>query len=281
MVGHGAPISNVFSTQFLTLTWHSLFGAIAVFAAVYCTDRWGQQVGFRKGIVADVALWAVISGLIGARIVAVADDWTFYSQNPLDILKVWQGGIAIYGAFAGGVIGGSVYAFLKRYPVRYLLDLAAPSLVLAQAIGRIGDIINGDHYSTPSHLPWAVVYTNPASPGRFGPYGPLTPTHPAVAYELLAGVAAFGLLLFLRGRLKPAGALFAVTAALYAGIRLAFSFIRLDSHSHILGLNQQGFISVVVLAGAFLTLVLLRPRFGPRDCHPPAGFQEATEARPT
>jgi len=239
----------------LMITWHSLISALSVVLAVYLIDRWGKKAGLQAGMVGSVATWAIPGGIIGARVVHVIDNWGFYSANPGQIIAVWNGGIAIYGAIAGGVVAGAGYALWRRYPVGRLLDLSAPALILAQGVGRIGDLINGEHFSTPSDLPWAVVYTHPASPG-FG----YQPSHPAVGYEMLADLALFGVLWSLRDRLRPEGALFGLYAALYATIRLAFSPLRMDSNTYALGLSQQGWASVVVLAGALIFLFYLKPK---------------------
>ena len=240
----------------LLLTWHSVFTVVSVFVAVYLIRRWGRQAGLTQGMVSSVATWAIPGGIVGARLVHVLDNWGYYTANPEQIIAIWNGGIAIYGAIAGGVAAGAAYAAWQGFPVRRLLDISAPGLILGQGIGRIGDLINGEHFSTPTSLPWAVVYTHPASPGYGRP-----PTHPAVGYEMLADLALFGVLWALRGRLRPDGSLFALYAALYAAIRLPLSFLRLDSNSAALGLNQQGWISVFVLAGALATLFYLKPRF--------------------
>lgn len=239
------------------VTWHSLITALSVVLAVYLIDRWGRRGGIPDGVVSSVATWAIPGGIIGARLLYVLDNWGFYSANPGQIVAVWNGGIAVYGAIAGGVVAGAAYAVWKRYPVRRLLDLSAPALILAQGVGRVGDLINGEHFSTPSNLPWAVVYTNPASPGVGMP-----PSHPAVGYEMLADFALFGVLWLVRGRLRPEGSLFALYAALYAVIRLAFSPLRLDSNTYALGLSQQGWASVVVLVGAIVALLYLKPQLG-------------------
>ena len=239
----------------LMVTWHSVLSAAAIVLAVYLVGRWGKQAGLRDGIVLSVAWWAIPGGIIGARLLYVVDNWGFYSVHPERIVAVWSGGIAVYGAFAGGALAGAAYAAWKRFPVRQLLDLSAPALALAQAVGRVGDLINGEHFSTPSSLPWAVVYTPPDSPGFGRP-----PTHPAVGYEMLADLALFGLLFMLRDKLRPTGSLFMLFAALYAAIRLPLSFLRLDGNSSALGLNQQTWASVVVLAVGLGLLIYLRPR---------------------
>lgn len=238
------------------VTWHSFITAISVVIAVVLIGRWAKQSGLKDDMVSSVAMWAIPGGIIGARLVHVIDNWGYYSTNPGQIIAVWSGGIAIYGAIAGGVIAGAAYAAWKGFPVRRLLDISAPGLIIAQGIGRIGDLINGEHFSTLTDLPWGVVYTHPVSPGYGRP-----PTHPAVGYEMLADFALFGLLWVLRGRLRPEGSLFALYAALYGAIRFPLSFLRLDSNTMVLGLNQQAWISLLVLAGAVVALLLLRPRF--------------------
>ena len=237
------------------LAWHSVFTLIPVVMAVYLIGRWAVSNGFSDDVVPSVAMWAIPGGIVGARLVHVVDNWSYYAANPSLIPAIWSGGIAIYGALAGGLVAGATYAALKGIPVRRLLDIAAPALILGQAVGRIGDLINGEHFSTSADLPWSIVYTNPASPGYGRP-----PSHPAVGYEMLADLLLFGLLYGLRGRLRPDGSLFTLYALGYAAIRLPLSFLRLDSYSAALGMNQQGWISLLVLLAASATLVILKPR---------------------
>lgn len=238
------------------LTWHSAITAVSVLLAVFLIGRWAKREGLGDEIVFAVAPWAIAGGLIGARLLHVADNWTYYSSNPGQIPAIWSGGIAIFGAIAGGTLAGGAYAAWKRFPVRRLLDTSAPGLILAQGIGRLGDLVNGEHLSKPTDLPWAIAYTHPASPGFGQP-----PAHPAVGYEMLADLAFFGILWWLRGRLRPAGTLFAVYAGGYALIRLPLSFLRLDSNSVLLAINQQGWVSVIALAGAAIALLIFKPEF--------------------
>ena len=243
---------NMVHVGSLKVTWHSFFGLLSIVLAYYLTVRWARSAGIADGVIQSVGLWAILGGMLGARVVHVADQWGYYSANPGQIVAVWNGGIAIWGAVFGGVMAGSIYAARKGFPIARILDLTAPALILAQAVGRIGDIINGEHFSGFTNLPWAVVYTNPDSPG-FG----RAPSHPAVAYEMLADLALFALLWVLRGRLRTPGALFAVYAAVYSVIRFSLSFIRYDSHSSLLGLNQQGYLSIPVFVAAVVALVVL------------------------
>ncbi len=247
---------NLLHFRGLTITWHSLVTVVSIGLAVFLISRWARNEGLDDKMVPAIAPWAILGGIVGARLLFVLDNWGFFRVNPWQMLAVWSGGIAVYGAIAGGVVAGTLYALHKRFPVRRLLDLAAPALILVQGIGRLGDLINGEHFSSASTLPWAVRYSNPESPA-FG----MSAQHPAVAYEMLADFALFGVLWFLRRRLKPDGTLFVLYAMLYSLIRLPLSLLRQDSASGAFGLNQQGWAAMVVLAGALTLWLKLRPQW--------------------
>ena len=145
----------------------------------------------------SASMWAIIGGIIGARLLHVIDFWDeVYQQDFIRIFRVWEGGIAIFGAISGGFVGGSLYllirnsnwflaiwrpfSFLFGEPnkadlprIGHLADVTAPALLVAMAIGRIGDIINGEHFAKITDLPWGVIYTHPDSPG-VGASAPLT-----------------------------------------------------------------------------------------------------------
>ncbi len=266
----------------LVITWHAFFAVVALYVAVWLVAYLARRSGMDDNMVWSTALWAIPAGIVGARIVHVEDYWSYYRANPGQIIAIWNGGIGIYGAFIGGVLGGWAYAMWRHFPVARLLDLSAPALALGQAIGRIGDLINGEHYSSVTSLPWGVVYTNPSSPGYYlnitcppyehQPCPPAVPTpmHPAVGYELLADMAIFGLLYWTLGRFKPQGTVFALFWLLYGAARFLLSFIRFDSYSAYLGINQQGWISLFVFVGALIALAIRRPSWVPRPVAPPA-----------
>ncbi len=234
------------------LSWHGLFMAIAIVVGVWLPARLVAKAGLSVDRLYSMALWGVPGGIIGARLVHVIDYWGIYSANPGAILAFWQGGLAIWGGILGGTLTVLIFARVTGFPLARYADLAALGLILAQAIGRIGDIINGEHISTATGLPWGVVYTHPNSPA----YG-LPPTHPAVAYELLMDLFIFGILWKLRGRLRPDGSLFLLYLSLYSFGRFFLSFLRLDSNTVFLFLSQPQWISLLVLAAA-LPLLLSR-----------------------
>ncbi|MBI4330679.1 MAG: prolipoprotein diacylglyceryl transferase [Chloroflexi bacterium] len=238
-----------------SLSWHSLFTMVAMLVSIWLTVRLARSQPLVNTI-SSLAPWAILGGIVGARLVHVVDYWSVYAANPAAIFAVWEGGLALWGGILGGTLAALVYGKLTRTRIAVIADLAAPGLILAQAIGRIGDIINGEHFSTATDLPWGVVYTHPNSPA----YG-LPPAHPEVAYELLMDLLIFGLLWKLRGRVGRDGNLFLVYLAAYSFGRFLFSFLRLDSNTVFLGLNQAQWISLSVL-GIAVPILFLRQRRG-------------------
>ena len=232
------------------LSWHGLLMAIAIAVAVWLSARLVARAGLSMDTFYVLAVWGILGGIIGARLVHVIDYWDVYLANPGSILAFWGGGRATWGGIRGGTITLVIFARIKGFSLAPYADQMAPGLILAQAIGRIGDIINGEHISTTTGLPWGVVYTHPNSPG----YG-LPPVHPAVAYELLMDLFIFGILWKLRGRIRPDGSLFLFYLTLYSTGRFFLSFLRLDSNTVFLSLNQAQWISLLVLAVALPLLI--------------------------
>ena len=126
------------------LGWHGIFTALAVAGGVWLALRLGARRGISPELVSTVATWAVVGGIIGARLFHVLDHLPQYAQDPLSALAVWQGGIAVYGAFIGGVVAGGFAAWRAKADPWPLLDIAAPAMLVGQAIGRLGCLSNGD-----------------------------------------------------------------------------------------------------------------------------------------
>jgi phosphatidylglycerol:prolipoprotein diacylglycerol transferase len=254
----------------LLLTWHGVFVAIGIALGVWVAVKMADRVGFIEDDSYTIALVAVVAGIIGARVLFVAENWNLFSDKPLDVFRINEGGISIYGALIGGVVVAMLYnqwglmvfapvispvmfmwvvlrrglraplvalgagldairTLLRngiaapRLPIRAGLDAAAFGMILGQGIGRIGDIINGEHLAKTTDLPWAVVYTHANSPS-FG----LAPQQPAVAYEFLGDLIIFGLLFLFWRFYKRDGLVFFTYAFLYSAMRVGTSALRLD-----------------------------------------------------
>ena len=257
---------NLVNAGGFLLSWHGVFTFVAVAAAVFLVVRWGSREGMVADVLYSASMWAIIGGVIGARALHVIDFWDeIYQYDILRVFRVWEGGIAIFGAISGGFVGGSLYLLIRNsgwflavwrpfsfvfgQPNRatlpgigHLADVTAPALLVAMAIGRIGDVINGEHFAKVTDLPWGVIYTHPDSPGLGRP-----PTHPAVAYELLFDLALLAVLWPLRNRLRPRGMFFALYAATYSVGRFFISFLREEFNTYFGGLNEAQIVALIVI----------------------------------
>ncbi|MDA0265098.1 MAG: prolipoprotein diacylglyceryl transferase [Chloroflexi bacterium] len=264
---------NLIDVGPFVLSWHGVMTFVAVAVAVYLVAKWGGREGMNVDSIYSVAVWAIIGGVIGARVLHVIDFWNeVYRDDFWSVFSVWSGGIAIYGAIIGGFIGGALYIMIRNsnwflalwgtvFPfmgdphpanlpgIGRLADITAPALLIGQAIGRVGDVINGEHFSTLSNLPWAVIYTHPNSPGIFRP-----PTHPAVAYELLFDLLLLVAIWPLRDRLRPHGMFFALYLGTYSIGRFFLSFLREEFNEYFGALNEAQVVAIIVV---LLTVPLL------------------------
>lgn len=270
---------DMFEIGTFLLTWHGFLTFVSVALAVFLVGRWSKKEGLVTDAVYSVAVWAIIGGIIGSRVVHVIDLWDdLYRHDPASIVEIWKGGIAIFGAILGGFAGGAAYilirnsswflrgwnaifswAKLERAPlpsVGRMADLTTPALLITMFIGRIGDIINGEHVAKLTNLPWGFIYTHPESPSH-GTHG-FAPSHPAIVYEMIWDLVVLAIIWPLRSRLRPHGMLFALYLAIYSLGRFFISFLRTGplpmDEAWALGLNGAQFISIIVLA---ITIPLL------------------------
>ncbi len=244
----------LFSAGPVTIRWYGLMISMALLAGIALAMREATRRGVSEDDLLFVALWSLPGAIVGARLFHVVDAWHYYANNPLQAFAIQEGGLAIYGGLAGGILGGALAARHRRILSWQLLDIAAPGMILGQAIGRVGCFINGDHQGPPTNLPWATSYVNPAS---LAPDS--QPRHPAQLYEMLFDLLVLGLLLVLRPRLKNDGLLFGIYAALYAFGRFWISALREDA-PFLLGLKEAQLVSVAVLLLSIPLMVYLRRR---------------------
>ena len=180
----------------LIIRWYGLLLAIAILAGAFLASREAKRRGENSEHILWILLSAVPLGAIGARFYHVIHRWDFYSQNPALILG--GRGLGIFGAIAGGVLGFLIYCQWKKLNLLRWLDICAPGLILAQAIGRWGNFFNQELYGYPTDLPWAI-YIDPAH--RLPGYETFSHFHPLFLYESLWNLAGCFLLLFLGRKL--------------------------------------------------------------------------------
>jgi phosphatidylglycerol:prolipoprotein diacylglycerol transferase len=240
------------------ITWHGLFTALGVVFGVAIATYYARKAGYKEDQIYNVALALVIGGIIGARLLYVIENWSQFEDDLGKIIEVNTGGISIYGALIGGAIGAFLYAVLAR--VRNIpkgADIAAIGATLGMAVGRIGDIINGEHFSKTTDLPWGVVYTHEASPSVIAAVA--QPQHPAVAYELLGDLVIFGILIFIYTHVTRSGITFFAWVFLYGLLRFWVSFLRLDETVLGTGLRTAQLIGIGgMIVGALGMLYLIR-----------------------
>lgn len=245
------------------IRWYGLMVAVAVTVGVYLAAREAKRRGIDEDEVYSVALWVVLAGVIGARLLHVVDNLSFYLSDPLAMLALQEGGLSIYGAILAGGLAGLIYVWRKRIPLGQFADAVAPALIVSQAIGRMGCLINGDAQGVATDLPWGLAYTHPSSLAPvLGVAG-----HPYPAYEILWDLFVFAVLWRLRDRLPVPSMLFLVYAALYSLGRFGLTFVR-QEQVVLLGLQQAQVIALAVLVAAMLLLVYRAARLRPGHLAP-------------
>jgi phosphatidylglycerol:prolipoprotein diacylglycerol transferase len=236
----------------LEITYHGLFTAVGVIVGVAISAWLARKLNYPEDMIYNVALALVIGGIIGARGLYVIEHWSTFKDDLGEIFAINTGGISIYGALVGGTIGAWGYAMITRVPnIPRAADIAGVGAIVGMAVGRIGDVINGEHYAKTTDLPWALVYTNANSPS-FG----RAAQHPAVGYELIGDLVIFFMLLVIYFRVPRAGVTFFSYVILYGVLRFAVSFLRLDNEIFI-GLRTAQVVALLTVPPALVAIVYL------------------------
>ena len=270
---------NLVSLGSFVLSWHGFFSFIAVASAVYLVGRWAPMYGIDPDDIYSIAIWGILGGIIGARIVHVIDNWAFYSGNLGQILAIYAGGIALWGGLLGGFIGASIYALIFKHPVGLIADITAPALLFVQSIGRLGDFVNGEHCAKAWDFALGFVWTNPASDARVCDNGVGVAVQPVIAYEIIWNMIALVIIWKLRGRLRPDGMLFTLYFALYSIGRFGVTFFRED-RIWAYGLQEAQYIAILVLV-ITVPILIVKARRIPSDeivTEPPEPRQRGTRA---
>ncbi|MBI5839810.1 MAG: prolipoprotein diacylglyceryl transferase [Chloroflexi bacterium] len=245
----------IFTIGPFALRWYALILLIAIAVGVWLTACEAERRGFKKDDIYEAAVWIILGGILGARLVHVLDQWSNeYAANPIRALYIWEGGLAIWGALIGGLIAGALIAWRRGWRFPRLLDAAAPGLVLAQAIGRIACVITGDAMGKPTRGPFGFAYSSPnALVSQLGVY-----YTPMPIYELVVNLIIFSLLWNLRQNRWSDGKLFLTYLILYSLERF---FLAFTSSYRIIafGLTQSQIIALFGLAVG-LTLLVWMPR---------------------
>lgn len=233
----------------IQIHWYGVIIGLGIALALYLAMREGEKRGLHKDIFPDLMLWAIPIAILSARIYYVAFEWDYYSQNPGDIIKIWNGGIAIHGALIGSVITGIVFSKKRNISFWKLADIAAPSIIIGQAIGRWGNFINQEAHGG--------EVTRSFLEGLFLPdfivnqmYINGTYYHPTFLYESIWNLLGFILLLSLRRVNLRQGEIFLSYVIWYSIGRFFIEGMRTDSLmlTETLRIAQTISIGLIVLA---------------------------------
>ena len=270
-----SPSRSYISLGPLDIRAYGLAIAVSVLVAVWITSRrWRRAIAgcdetYRASandLVGTVAVWAVAAGLIGARLYHVITDFDRYQDNLGDAVKIWQGGLGIWGGISVGVLVAVWRLRRGGHSVGTMLDALAPALAVAQAIGRLGNWFNQELYGRPTDLPWGLEIDQAH---RVAGYGLDETFHPTFAYEALWNLALAATLVWVVPRALPrlrTGYLFAVYVLGYTAGRVWIELLRIDASNEIWGLRLNVWTSIVVGLGA-LAALLTGLRRGPTQEH--------------
>ncbi|HEX6233324.1 MAG TPA: prolipoprotein diacylglyceryl transferase [Jiangellaceae bacterium] len=268
-----SPTQGVWYLGPVPIRAYALAIMIGIVVAVWLGERRWVARGGRPGDVLDIAIWAVPFGIVGARAYHLITDWDKYfaaGREPLEALRIWEGGLSIWGAIAAGVLGGWIGAKRKGLPFPALADALAPGIVLAQAIGRIGNYFNNELYGRPTDLPWGleVHQMRNFEAVRDASGDPVLvdggPFHPIFLYESLWAVGTAVVLIWADRRFRMGhGRVFALYVALYTAGRTWIENLRIDDGGDVagparefLGMRINAWVSVLLFVGAIVYIVV-------------------------
>jgi prolipoprotein diacylglyceryl transferase len=257
-----SPDRSVWNLGPVPIRAYALCIIAGIVAAIWIGEKRWVARGGRRGTVSDIAVWAVVFGLVGGRLYHVITDNELYfraGRDPWRAFAVWEGGLGIWGAIALGGVGAWIGCKRAGIALPPFVDAAAPGVAVAQAIGRWGNYFNQELFGKPTDLPWAVQI----DPDQPNAVAGVTTYHPTFLYESLWDLALAGVLVLVDRRFRLGrGRVFALYLMGYTAGRAWIEMLRVDPSHHILGLRLNVWTSIVVFAGGLLYFLLVR---GPRE----------------
>lgn len=264
-----SPPQGVWYLGPFPLRAYALFIIVGIVAALTIGDRRWAARGGEPGVIYDIALWAVPFGLIGGRLYHVITDWSTYfgpgKAGPIAALRIWDGGLGIWGAVALGGIGAWIACRRRGIPLPAFGDAIAPGIVLAQAIGRLGNYFNQELYGRETTLPWGLeIYERVNSAGQLDMLNGVSTgrlaldyaVHPTFLYELLWNLLVFAVLIIVDRKFKIGhGRLFALYVAAYCVGRFWIELMRSDTATLLAGIRINTFTATFVFIGAVVYII--------------------------
>ena len=263
-----SPSNGVWHLGPVPVRGYALCIVLGIVVAVWLSERRWVARGGKAGEIQDVALWAVPFGIVGARLYHVATDHDLYfgaGRSAWNILYVWHGGLGIWGGIAGGALGAYIAARRRGILMRPLMDVVAPTLLVAQALGRWGNWFNQELYGRPTDLPWGLKIDQAH---RVPGYEDHATFHPTFLYECLWNLAGFAVILWLERRFRIGyGRVMALYVMIYTAGRFWIEQLRIDTVElhDVLGMRFNVWTSVVLFIAALAYFVLSLRRHPGRE----------------
>jgi prolipoprotein diacylglyceryl transferase len=253
-----SPPENGFHVGPLFFRAYGICYVFAVLGAVVVTTRRWEKVGGDGALVQECALWGFPAGLIGGRLYFLATSWNEVPSEWWGPFAIWRGGLGIWGGIAGGVLAGVWVLRRRGANVPVFMDCVAPGLLVAQAIGRVGNWFNQELFGGPTTLPWGLEIDPEHRPAG---YENDATFHPTFLYEIIWNLALAAFLVWLghHRRIRPPG-LFALYVAGYSLGRIGEELLRVDPAHHIFGLRLNFFVAIALLVAGVVWFVRIQRR---------------------
>jgi phosphatidylglycerol---prolipoprotein diacylglyceryl transferase len=232
----------------ITIHTYGFFVALGLLAGIFLATREARRLGLDGDKVMDMCFYIVVAAIAGSRLLYVIQNLETFRSAPLEMFKIWKGGLVFYGGFIGALVVVLVYLRIHRLPLGKIADIAAVSVPLGHFFGRLGCLSAGCCYGVICECPWAVTFSHPEA------LAPLqVPLHPTQLYEAVANLAIFLILFSFRHRKHYHGQLFLIYVMLYGSIRSVIEIVRGDFR----GADLFGIFSISQAAGISLALAAL------------------------
>jgi prolipoprotein diacylglyceryl transferase len=251
-----SPSSNKIEIGPLDLTFYGILIALGALAAIALAQRRWSQRGGDPELMQRIGVWSVAAGVVGARVAYLIPRLDRFEGRWIEMLYIWEGGLAIFGGLIAGTVTGCLMARRAGLDLPDLLDAVAPAIPLAQAIGRWGNYFNQELFGRPTDLPWGLEIAPQNRPPGFADAELF---HPTFLYESLWNLGVVALLVFLdRRRILPRGNLFVAYLGLYGVGRFWIELLRVDTTFRLFGLSRNAMFALAVAVTAAVVLVLRR-----------------------
>jgi phosphatidylglycerol:prolipoprotein diacylglycerol transferase len=229
--------------------WYGIIIAVGfLLASLYC-GRYIESFGLNLDLLYDGILAAVPAAIVGARAYYVLFSWSDYQENPIEVFKIWKGGLAIYGGILGALLALAIFCRVRRLSTPAVFDVGCMGIIIGQIFGRWGNFVNGEAHGGATDLPWGMSINGD------------TPVHPTFLYESLWNLVGFLILNHLRPKKKFQGQLFLTYLAWYGFGRMMIEGLRADSlYLPGTGVRVSQLLSAVLCVAACVLLILCRKK---------------------